>query len=100
MSQETLKFGLSHNNFVLLKSILKPLQASSKLFLFGSRARGDFKKYSDIDLLIVGDVSQQMLSEVKEALEESSLPYKVDLVLEKDLAPSYQENIRRDMIPF
>ncbi len=66
-----------------LRSFLKDFFENKRveIYLFGSRARGDFQSGSDIDLAIL---SEEPLSEelavIREILEESNLPYKVDLV--------------------
>jgi len=52
-----------------------------KVYLFGSRARGDNTPFSDVDIgfLASRDISDK-LTILKEILEESNFPYKVDLV--------------------
>ena len=53
----------------------------AEVYLFGSRARGDASPSSDIDLAIVSDQDlSEDLTMLREILEESLLPYKVDLV--------------------
>lgn len=51
-------------------------------FIFGSRASGRAEKFSDYDVGILGrkPVAFNILTEIEEALEESDLPYKVDVV--------------------
>ncbi len=53
-----------------------------RVFIFGSRASGKHSKYSDYDVGIVSE--KALLSETKvlieEAMEESDLPFKVDIV--------------------
>jgi len=53
-----------------------------QVFIFGSRATGKAKKFSDYDIGISGKdvVSSQVKILIEEALEESNLPYKVDIV--------------------
>ena len=51
-----------------------------KIYLFGSRARGDEGMHSDIDIAIEGDALGSRLSQARFALEESLVPYKIDLV--------------------
>jgi len=53
-----------------------------QVFVFGSRATDKAKKYSDYDIGIFGkkSVSWQKLALISEALEESDLPFKVDVV--------------------
>jgi predicted nucleotidyltransferase len=53
-----------------------------QVFIFGSRATGKAKKYSDYDVGIWGKkpVPSQIIVLIEEAFEESDLPYKVDIV--------------------
>lgn len=53
-----------------------------QVFIFGSRATEKEKKFSDYDIGIFGKkpVPWKILSLIEEALEESDLPYKVDVV--------------------
>lgn len=47
--------------------------------IFGSRARGDHRPGSDVDLLLHGFPDQAMLSHIREALEDSDLSIAVDV---------------------
>ncbi|SMP13957.1 hypothetical protein SAMN06265339_1209 [Desulfurobacterium pacificum] len=51
------------------------------IFLFGSRARGDNSSFSDVDIAFLSskDISDK-LTLLREFIEESNFPYKVDLV--------------------
>ena len=66
-----------------LKEFLKEFFKNDnvKVYLFGSRARGDFRRYSDIDLAVESneDIRDKII-ELKDILEESNLIYKVDIV--------------------
>lgn len=55
---------------------------SVRLYLFGSRARGDAGRTSDIDVAILPKTSlpDGLLAEIREALEDSQVIYRVDLV--------------------
>lgn len=77
---------------------LTPLfDQGATIYVFGSRARGDHKKFSDLDLLIDGDrLARSDIAAAKEALENSNLPIKVDLVWKKDLADSYRTSVEKD----
>jgi len=49
--------------------------------VFGSRAEGTARRYSDIDLGLAGEpLPFDRLARLTEALEESELPYRVDVV--------------------
>lgn len=53
-----------------------------QVFIFGSRATGKSRKFSDYDIGILG--KKPVLSEdkilIEEALEESDIPYKVEII--------------------
>ena len=53
-----------------------------KVFIFGSRALGDNRKFSDVDLGIISKrkIPYMLISDLEEALEESDIPYKVEIV--------------------
>ena len=46
-------YGLTDEELNEIKNILK--KHTSKAILFGSRAKGNYKKESDIDIAIIGD---------------------------------------------
>ena len=54
----------------------------AKVILFGSRARGDARKWSDIDLAIDSekDLPPEILSYLREAYEDSNLLLNVDVI--------------------
>lgn len=55
--------------------------------LFGSRAKGNFREGSDIDLALEGDaLERRHLATMLGEFEESSIPQKVDLLLKKTLS--------------
>lgn len=61
----------------------KHLPSSCKVWIFGSRAKGLARRFSDLDLAI--DANQTPLPQKTMALllddfEESDLPYKVDII--------------------
>jgi predicted nucleotidyltransferase len=97
-------YGISSADFQILKDfILEPLKAShAKVFIFGSRARGQHHKFSDIDLLFEEDPSSpiplERIALFKEGLENSSITVKVDLVNSKDLAASYRAKVNAEKI--
>jgi len=70
-------------SLALLKRIVySHVSDDYQVFLFGSRARGDNRPFSDIDLGIRGTspLPSKTLALLKNDLEESNLPYRVDLV--------------------
>lgn len=68
---------------------------AADVYLFGSWARGDPRRISDIDVAIAGraPLPPALLSDIREALSESHVPYPVDLVDMKDISPSFRARI-------
>lgn len=62
--------------------VIRAVFPSARIYLFGSRARGDFKKRSDIDIAIDGGHSlpRVVVGEVKDMLNASHIPYSIDVV--------------------
>src|SRR5579872_4702672 len=70
------------------------------VWVFGSRARGTMKKFSDLDLAIDGDKSlpRSIMTELAFDFEESNLPYKVDIVDLATLGEEFQNIIEQDRL--
>ena len=68
-----------------------------KIFLFGSRAKGNYREGSDIDLALKGDkLTTNNINQWLEAYEALFLPWKLDLVLYDHIEePKLREHIDR-----
>jgi predicted nucleotidyltransferase len=76
------EFGLSETTLTIIRQILADCPAVEKAVLYGSRAKGTFRPGSDIDLTLFGEhLDLDMLGHIAHRLEESSIPYQVDLSL-------------------
>ncbi|MCX8501726.1 MAG: nucleotidyltransferase domain-containing protein [Alphaproteobacteria bacterium] len=72
--------SLPNHHLEMVLAIIRAHPEVERAVVYGSRARGDNRPYSDIDLTLSGNgLTQRALSEIAEALEESALPYFVDL---------------------
>jgi len=90
-------FGLPGRSLYTLRSILTSQSAVEQAIVYGSRAKGNFRPGSDIDLTLVGpDLTLTDLTRIAQALDESDLPYQVDLSLQADIDnPNLLEHIAR-----
>ena len=80
----------------VIEEIRKLAQESGirKIILFGSRARGDFRETSDIDLAVSGGDFERFALDVN---EETSTLLKYDIVnLDRDIQQELQDSIRKD----
>lgn len=75
-------FGLPDTTLVVIRQILADFPTVEKAILYGSRAKGTYRHGSDIDLALVGDgLDLRVLGQIAARLEESPIPYQVDLTL-------------------
>ncbi|MBU0650731.1 nucleotidyltransferase domain-containing protein [bacterium] len=66
------KLGLKQDVFNILVSILEKHEGVKKAVVFGSRARGDFKKVSDIDIVLFPtDVGLKDINLIIDEIEEN-----------------------------
>lgn len=84
----------------LLQKILKRYVPEFKVWAFGSRVTGTHKPFSDLDLALVGDepLAIETRAALVEALSNSSLPYKVDLVDWASTTDSFKEIIEKQKL--
>ena len=75
-------FGISDHSYTLLIETLAKWPEIEEVILFGSRAKGNYKKGSDIDLAIKGEqCSASLALDLKAYInEELPIPYMVDIV--------------------
>jgi predicted nucleotidyltransferase len=84
----------------LLQSILKSYVPDFKVWAFGSRVTGTHKPYSDLDLALVGDepISIETRAALSDALSNSALPYKVDIVDWASTSEAFQQIIEKQKL--
>lgn len=74
---------LSENEIEVLKSKLKELSSTAKIYLFGSRVE-DNKKGGDIDILILDDnLGKKEIREIRIEFFKKFGEQKLDIVLDK-----------------
>jgi predicted nucleotidyltransferase len=68
------------------------------VWLFGSCARGEPRQHSDIDIAILprGEFPGGLLAELGADIEDSTIPYDVDLVDLRYADPALVEEVRRE----
>ncbi len=72
--------GLGDEQLQLIKDIIREFApAVESVSLFGSRAKSSYKRHSDIDLVLYGDLDEETADRLWTCFYESSLPYKVDI---------------------
>jgi len=72
--------GLNDSDIKKIQTVLNLHQEIEKAILFGSRAKGNYKPASDIDLTLVGDeLTLTIQQKIENELDDLLLPYKFDI---------------------
>jgi predicted nucleotidyltransferase len=89
--------GLAEETVEKIQAVLAGFPQVEKAVVYGSRAKGNFKPGSDIDLTLFGDgLTDKVTSRIYWALDDLLLPYKIDLSLFSRLRhPRLLDHIRR-----
>lgn len=71
-----------------------------KVFIFGSRAIGNGRKFSDIDIGIESHkkISEELVEDIQEKFEESDLPYTVDVVNFSQVSDRFRDVAKQKII--
>jgi predicted nucleotidyltransferase len=97
------QFGLIDSDIEYLKSVFSSFNSIEQVIIFGSRAKGNYKNGSDVDIALKGKniTFNDILQIDNELNEKSNLPYKFDVVHYENIqTPALKEHIDRVGIPF
>lgn len=87
---------LSTENLILLKNIISKYIPECEIRVFGSRVNGTAKPYSDIDIALkcASPIDRRTMSRLKEVLQESTLPIRVDVLDWYSISDEFREVIQ------
>ena len=76
-----MRFGLEEKTIEKINQVLANHSQVDQVILFGSRAMGNFKNGSDIDLAIKGvELNLKITNEISDEIDDLLLPYSFDLI--------------------
>ena len=77
-----MKYGLKEEEWERLNSVFARNPKIEKVILYGSRAKGTYKPFSDVDITLVGDdLSSDDLADIMNEVDDLLLPYMFDISL-------------------
>jgi len=75
------RFGLSEEDIRSIQSALSSIVGLERAVVFGSRAKGNFRPGSDVDIALYGQVDANEVRRAGTYLnEETAMPYHFDLI--------------------
>jgi uncharacterized protein len=75
-----MKYGLKEETIQKIQKVFEAFSQVDKAILYGSRAKGNFKPGSDIDLTLKGEnLNVSVINKISLQLDDLYLPYTFDL---------------------
>jgi predicted nucleotidyltransferase len=85
-NETVIRFGLKESTINKIISVFTKYPKIEKILIYGSRARGNYRNGSDIDLTLIGNqLSYSQLSGIESDLDDLFLPYSFDISIFKDI---------------
>ena len=92
-----MKFGLSEETINKINAIFSKYPEVEIVIIYGSRAKGDYREGSDIDITLKGkDLTNKILSKIQGDLDDLNNPYLFDVSIFDHLqSPDLEDHIKR-----
>lgn len=75
-----MKFGLPADTIEKINAVFAKYPSVEKVIIYGSRAKGNYKNGSDIDLTLIGDsITNEVRRDISSDLDDLPIPYSFDL---------------------
>jgi len=97
-----MKFGLTAETIAKINAVFAKYPQVEEVILYGSRAKGDFKNGSDIDLTLKGkELNLSLLNKINLEIDDRSLPYTFDISIFDQISnPDLVDHIKRRGVVF
>lgn len=75
-----MKYGLTDEQWGKIRSVMATNPKIDRVVLYGSRAKGNYKPFSDVDITLVGnELTHEDLNRIILAIDDLLLPYQFDI---------------------
>lgn len=90
-------FGLDTSTIRKIQSVFEKYPEIQKVIIYGSRAKGNFREGSDIDITLKGEkLDYSLLSSIEQDIDELNTPYLFDIsIWDKLNSSSLVDHIER-----
>lgn len=79
-------YGIKDSEFELLQAVFRKHENIEKVVLYGSRAKGNYKPFSDVDITLFGEkLTRSDLNRIALDIDDLLLPYQFDISIFKSL---------------
>ncbi len=81
MSLDKQRFGLKESVIQKINAVFSDYSDLEKAVIYGSRAKGNYRNGSDLDITLFGHLTDEQLNRIAAQLDHLLLPYTIDLSL-------------------
>jgi len=98
----TMDFGLSERALNSLRAYFAGVLEVEQVILYGSRARGDHHKGSDIDFMLIGSsITPRLLSKMDMEIDDLLLPWFIQITDRKEIRDAlFLEVVEKEGVVF
>ena len=84
-----------------VRAVMEAVLPGAEVWVFGSRATGHARPFSDLDLLVTQppSLSWAQRAALRDGFEASDLPFRVDVVEADSLAPGFASRVEAERVP-
>lgn len=83
----------------LILDLLDKYLPNVMVWVYGSRVKGTTRAHSDLDMVVFTSQGQKTgVADLKEAFEESNLPFRVDLFCWDEVPERFRETIQKEHV--
>ena len=92
-----MKFGLQQSTINKINNVFENHLAIDEVTIYGSRAKGNYRNGSDIDITLKGkNISTEMFSKISAEIDDLNTPYMFDISIFTNLDfPEFVDHINR-----
>ena len=93
--------ALSAEQICLVRQLVNRVLPGAAVAVFGTRATGQARPFSDLDLLVCDPprLSWAQRADLRDAFEASALPFSVDVVELAGLADGMRQRVQAEAVP-
>lgn len=90
---------ITHKQRCMILTLLEQYIPAVKVWAYGSRVKGTSQPHSDLDMIAFSNKEEQaQISALKEAFEESNLPFRIDFFVWDEVPEQFHKSIEKEHV--
>ncbi len=90
---------ITSEDLIIVKELLKKFIPNIVVWAYGSRVKMTARATSDLDLVAFANKDETLtISDLRDAFDESNLPFEVDILIWEDIPDDFKQNIKEKYV--